>query len=112
MEHMMEWTRLGVSADGYCTYSLKGDCDLYNAPEFLKDMTKALSSELCKIEFDCAGLTYLDSTGVGAIIKILQLAKRNIAQVRFKGLTGAPRKVLEMCNVIRIMREERTSGES
>lgn len=66
----------------------------------------ALSSGMKRARFDCAALRYLDSTGVGAIIKILQAAKAAQAEIRFSGLSGAPRKVLQLCNVITLIKEE------
>jgi anti-sigma B factor antagonist len=108
MEHGMEWIESGPAPDGFTLFSLKGDCDLYNAPRFMRAMTEALAAGLSKARIDCAGLRYLDSTGVGAIVKILQAAKLKGAEVRFAGLSGSPRKVLQLCNVISLMKEERT----
>lgn len=54
-----------------------------------------------------AGVGYLDSTGVGAIIRILQEAKKRGCELRFVGVEGSPRKVLRMSNILLLMREEK-----
>lgn len=107
MEHGLEWKPLGSAPDGFLEYALTGDCDLYNAPAFLRDMVARLGAGAKRLRFDCAGLRYLDSTGVGAIIKLLQAAKAQGGELRFTGLMGTPRKVLTLCNVINLIKEDR-----
>jgi len=106
MNHGMEWPKTGPAPDGYVTYRLTGDCDLYNAPSFQRELSGAIASGERRIRLDCSGLEYLDSTGVGAIIRLLQAAKASGAELRFSGLAGAPRKVLRLCNVLTLIREE------
>jgi anti-sigma B factor antagonist len=59
-----------------------------------------------RIRFDLSGVDYLDSTGVGAIIRILQEAKKRGCELRFSGIEGSPRKVLKMSNILALMRED------
>lgn len=106
MNHGMEWPRTGPAPDGFVTYRLRGDCDLYNAPPFQRELSAAIASGERRIRLDCSGLEYLDSTGVGAIIRLLQTAKAAGAEILFEGLGGAPRKVLRLCNVLSLIREE------
>ncbi len=107
MEHGLEWKALGAAPDGFLEFALIGDCDLYNAPAFMRDMVARLDAGAIRLRFDCAGLRYLDSTGVGAIIKLLQAAKAHGGELRFTGLMGTPRKVLTLCNVISLIKEDR-----
>jgi len=106
MERALELKMTGVSADGYTVYRLRGDCDLYNAPGFMREMVAALAGGLSSIRFDCTELRYLDSTGVGAIVKILQAARSAKAEIRFYGLSGTPRRVLQLCNILSIIKED------
>ncbi len=108
MQRTFEWKALGSAPDGFREYALKGDCDLYGAPAFMNDMIAGMSAGNCRLRFECSELRYLDSTGVGAIIKLMQAAKANGGDIRFNGLAGTPRKVLTLCNVIRIIKEDRT----
>jgi anti-sigma B factor antagonist len=107
MEHGLEWKALGTAPDGFLEFALIGDCDLYNAPAFMRDMAGKLTAGAARLRFDCAGLRYLDSTGVGAIIKLLQAAKAQGGELRFTGLMGTPRKVRTLCNVISLIKEDR-----
>jgi anti-sigma B factor antagonist len=91
---------------GFENVALKGDCDLYSAPAFAKAMLSRLAEGCGNLRFDFSGVDYLDSTGVGAIIRILQEAKRRGRELRFSGIAGSPRKVLKMSNILALMRED------
>ena len=53
---------------------------------------------------DFTEVRYLDSSGVGALIRLLQKAKSIGGEIRVANLGGMPRKVLEMSNVIRLLK--------
>ena len=59
-----------------------------------------------------SGVSYLDSTGVGAIIRLVQAAKKMGRELRFSGISGTPRRVLVMSNIISIMKEDRAPGSA
>ena len=84
---------------------LRGDCDLYSAPRLKVAILKKIEAGVKRILFDMADLRYLDSSGVGVIICLLQAAKRVGGEVRFRGLAGAPRRVLERTNLLPIIKE-------
>ena len=92
-------------AEGFETVAMRGDCDLYAAPAFAKAMTARISGG-GSFRFDLSGVEYLDSTGVGAIIRILQEARKHGCALRFAGVGGSPRKVLKMSNILSLMRED------
>jgi anti-sigma B factor antagonist len=102
----MEWVDHARDAGGFENVALKGDCDLYSAPAFAKAMLSRIAEGSRRIRFDLSGVEYLDSTGVGAIIRILQEAKKRGCELRFSGIEGSPRKVLKMSNILTLMREE------
>ncbi len=93
-----------VQDDG-AIVSLRGDCDLYSAPGFKASVLKRIDMGIRRILIDMSGIEYLDSSGVGAIICILQAAKRVGGDIRFRGLAGHPRRVLERTNMLPFMRE-------
>jgi anti-sigma B factor antagonist len=102
----MEWMHGARDEGGFENVVLKGDCDLYSAPGFAKAMLARIAEGSYALRFDFTGVDYLDSTGVGAIIRILQEAKRRGCEVRFAGIGGSPRKVLKMSNILALMRED------
>lgn len=84
---------------------LHGECDLYSAAGFLSEARVLMDKGVRTMLVDCSGLIYLDSTGVGAIVRILQQMKSLGGSVFFRSIKGPPRKVLELCNVIMLLRE-------
>jgi anti-sigma B factor antagonist len=84
---------------------LVGDCDLYSAPRLKVELLKKIEAGVRRILIDMADLRYLDSSGVGVIICLLQAAKRVGSEIHFKDLTGGPRRVLERTNLLPIISE-------
>ncbi len=102
----MEWMIGARDQGGFENVTMKGDCDLYSAPDFAKAMLSRIAGGAARLRFDLTEVAYLDSTGVGALIRILQEGKRRGCELRFRGIDGSPRKVLKMSNIILLMREE------
>ena len=84
---------------------LQGDMDLYDAPRLADAILAHINAGRRNLVMDMAGVDYLDSTGVGVIIRLLQRSKITGGSVRFKGIHGAPRAVLTMSNVISLIKE-------
>lgn len=102
----MEWFIDISPVDGTVTVKLKGECDLYSAPAFAKAMLSLLAGGGKAFRFDLTDLAYLDSSGVGAIIRILQAARAGSVALAFRGIRGSPRKVLRMANILTLLAEE------
>jgi anti-sigma B factor antagonist len=101
---IMEWTvstRIGV-----VEVVVTGDCDLYSAPAFAAAMLARIREGATALRLDFSGVDYLDSTGVGAIIRMLQEAKKRGCALSFRGIGGSPRKVLRMSNILGLLRED------
>ena len=62
------------------------------------------AGEKC-LQFDLSGVAYLDSSGVGSIVRILQAARAVGAKIRFSGIRGTPRRVLELANILPLLAE-------
>ena len=86
--------------------SVIGDCDMYNAREFMTNIMEKMNSGFSTVCIDFSGVVYLDSSGVGAIIKSVQLSKEKKVTLKFRGITGTPRKVLKMSNILTIINED------
>ena len=99
--------RMGeVDATGFETLRVLGECDLYNAQHLTRAAQERLARGVKRLRIDMSGVSYLDSTGVGAIIRLVQSAKKMGRELRFSGITGTPRRVLVMSNIISIMKED------
>ena len=97
----MDWTMEEGQDRTYVR--MVGECDLYHAPKFKNEILKKIEDGARRIVFDLGGVSYLDSTGVGAIICILQTLKRCKGEARFQGISGGPRRVLEMSNILPLL---------
>jgi anti-sigma B factor antagonist len=102
----MEWLISQPDSEGFENVTIVGDCDLYAAPPFAQAMRDRIVGGSKRLRFDLSKVDYLDSTGVGALIRILQEARRTGTELRFRGVKGTPRKVLRMSNILSLMHEE------
>lgn len=84
---------------------VRGELDLYGASNFREKVIDRIHHKSKKVLFDLTGLTYMDSSGVGAFIRILQELKKVKGHHRVINLKGAPRKVLELSNIISLINE-------
>ncbi|MCX7656223.1 MAG: STAS domain-containing protein [Treponemataceae bacterium] len=82
-----------------------GEIDLYSAPLLFSTITTVLEKQPPCFHLDLSGVEYLDSSGVGTIIKTLQLVKTKGTSLTFSGITGSPRKVLAMANILPLLTE-------
>lgn len=102
----MDWHLIEHGPGGGRTIELLGDCDLFSAPAFWSLVSGVLDAGARDLLLDFHGVSYLDSSGVGTVIRILQKARLKSCTVRFRGISGSPRRVLEMSNILPLLREE------
>ncbi|NLT17115.1 MAG: STAS domain-containing protein [Clostridiales bacterium] len=57
------------------TARLKGDIDIYAAPELKEKLALMIEEHKSDIVIDCSDLNYIDSTGLGALVALLKKAK-------------------------------------
>jgi anti-sigma B factor antagonist len=82
----------------------KGDIDLYASVAFCNALVARLEGGTPKMVLDFTAVRYLDSSGVGALIRLLQKARTLGGEIRVAHLGGTPRKVLEMSNIITLLK--------
>lgn len=102
----MEWTIDPVpNENGSMLATLRGDMDLYEAPRVAEALLACVGGGARRLLVDMSGVEYLDSTGVGVIIRLTQFCKSKGGNLQFRGIHGSPRTVLVMSNVIRLVAE-------
>ena len=94
------------SADKSLFVTVAGDCDMYSAQEFFTGVTGKMGRGFVSVSLDFSEVIYLDSSGVGAIIRIIKYSKEKNIDLKFRGITGTPRKVLRMSNILTLITEE------
>ncbi len=90
----------------------QGDLDLYASVEFCNQVTRQMEAGRPQLILNFSQVRYLDSSGVGAVIRLVQKARSLKGEVRVVGLTGTPRKVLEMSNIISLVKVFATLDEA
>lgn len=81
-----------------------GDLDLYASVAFCNAVITRLETGTPRMVIDLGGIRYLDSSGVGALIRLLQKARSLGGEIRVAQLSGTPKKVLEMSNIITLLK--------
>jgi anti-sigma B factor antagonist len=89
------------------TARVSGDCDLYNAHHLFNGVTGRMNGGYANVYVDLSGTPYLDSSGVGAVIRIVQYAKSKNINLKFRGIEGTVRKVMRLSNILSIISEDR-----
>lgn len=90
---------------GWYTLAISGDVDLYSAADLLKKTQEILQQNISHLHIDCSRVNYMDSSGVGTIIRTMQAAKTKGIKITFSGIQGTPRRVLSMANILPIITE-------
>ena len=78
---------------------LIGELDL----AYAQDVTAKILASGCHV-VDCSDLTFLDSSGVSALLKAHEHAEENGEQITFTGFAGAPLHVLEITGLNKVLR--------
>jgi anti-sigma B factor antagonist len=88
------------------TAKISGDCDLYNAQHLFTDVTEKMDGIYRTVYVDFSEVGYLDSSGIWAVIRIIQYAKSKTIDLKFRGITGTVRKVMRLSNILSIINED------
>ncbi len=88
---------------GVIVFTLNGELDLYHSEE-LKTAVKARIEGGCKkILFNLSGLKYIDSSGVGSVISILQAARQTGGKIMMSNVDDNVKKIFELTNLLKIL---------
>jgi anti-sigma B factor antagonist len=92
--------------NGFFTAKVSGDCDLYNARHLFSDITEKMSGPCKAVCVDFSGVRYMDSSGIWAVIRIIQHSKSKNIDLKFRGIEGTVRKVMRLSNILSIIKED------
>ncbi|MDR0622966.1 MAG: STAS domain-containing protein [Treponema sp.] len=88
------------------TAKISGDCDLYNAHHLFQDITEKMNGGYGAVYIDLSGVPYLDSSGIWAVIRIVQHSKAKNIDLKFRGIAGTVRKVMHLSNILSVIQED------
>ncbi|EKO3375879.1 STAS domain-containing protein [Vibrio fluvialis] len=86
--------------DTTLTLLFSGNLDADGSQKALPLLDKVISNpEFCEIEVDLANVTFLDSSGIGAIVYLYKRLVANNRRMRIENVSGQP---LEIFTLLRI----------
>ncbi len=92
-----------VSADSKLQFSLSGEIDSATSEDFYTEVRAAYLNQKMDIEFDCAALTFIDSTMLGTFVKIYKELKADGYKTVLLNVQPRIRKLFEICALDTIM---------
>ena len=96
-----------VSAGDKLNFSLSGEIDSATSENFYAQVRAAYLHDKKDVVFDCAALTFIDSTMLGTFVKILKEVKADGNNMRLVNVQPRIRKLFEICALDTIMEIER-----
>lgn len=88
------------------TFALSGEIDSKNADEFETAVLDVYRATPCDIVFDCEKLSFIDSTTLGAFVKILKHAREGGHALKLVRLQPRIKKLFVICALDAIMEIE------
>ncbi|MFL6023720.1 MAG: STAS domain-containing protein [Marmoricola sp.] len=82
-------------ADG-CTITLAGEVDIATVGDFLDAAQQCLAGNATLIEVDLGGVTFIDSSGLGALVRLRNQARSRGADVALVRVPETVARVLEV----------------
>lgn len=82
---------------------LEGELTIATSPDLLEKFRGALASVTRGVVVDARRLTFMDSSGLGALIALQREMRKAGLPVTYAGFGGAPKKVLDMTHMGLVM---------
>lgn len=92
-----------ISAEEKLIISLSGEIDSATVEDFYAEVHAIYMHDKKDIVFDCAALTFIDSTTLGTFVKILKQLKQDGHNFSLKNVQPRIRKLFQICSLDRIM---------
>jgi anti-anti-sigma factor len=100
--------RLSVSfapeADGNVVVNLQGEIDIATADQVRAALTEALTAWTGRVVADFAGVTFLDSQGIAALIKVHKDSDFDPKRLTIRSPQRQTRKVFELTGLDQVFR--------
>lgn len=79
-----------------CIIELSGELDLYNAGRLKEVVAKLAARKITRWIIDLDRVTYIDSSGIGALLHTHAMTRRQEGQLRIANVGGTVKKVIEL----------------
>ncbi len=91
---------------------LTGDLDAGTATELVSVLEREIDRGANRLVLDLGRVSYIDSSGLGALVKVLKKARLGGGDVKLAGLEPEVRKVLELTRLDKIFEITRTADDA
>lgn len=91
-----------LSAEAAPTALLRGDVDLATAPSLLRELLGAVARPVASVTVDLGYVTFLDSSGVGALNTAREAAEDNGVVFTLDAIPINVRRVLEVTGMVSV----------
>ncbi len=92
-----------ISADENLVFSLSGEIDAATSEDFYAVVSAAYEHDKKNLVFDCAALTFIDSTTLGTFVKILKKVKTDGNNMVLEKVRPNVKKLFDICALNTIM---------
>lgn len=90
------------SEDSGKVISLKGEIDIYSAPDFKDNLFQAIGDCREDIILDCSELSYIDSMGLGIMVAALKHVRQNDRNVRIRSPKANVKKLFKITGLDKV----------
>jgi len=81
---------------GFVILDISGEIDLYNAPEIKEFINKKIEEQKYNIVINFQEISYIDSSGIGALISTLSNLKKYQGTLKITNIHDSVKKVFEL----------------
>lgn len=92
-----------TNTENELSVTLSGEIDASNADEFFNEVSEAFSAEPKDVHLCCADLTFIDSTTLGAIVKLFKRVRAENKNLRLSAVQPRIKKLFSICALDKIM---------
>ncbi len=92
-----------VSAQNELKFSLSGEIDAATSEDFYAQVSAAYAHDKKDVLFDCANLTFIDSTTLGTFVKIYKILKSDGRNMALEHVRPNVKKLFDICALNTLM---------
>jgi anti-sigma B factor antagonist len=85
------------------TVTLRGEIDIRNRRDITEQVQRAIAARSTRIRLDLSQVTFLDSSGLGAIIAAWHAAAAHGARLTVSAMSDKVRRLLEMTDTLSLL---------
>lgn len=91
--------------------NVSGEIDLFNSAEFKKTLLELLDKQNLNVKINCKNLSYIDSTGLGALIAVLKKSKEFGGEIYLQNVKPSLSKLFKITNLDKVFIIEGDTNE-